>query len=647
MTEKKVNKTKTLSFGLFFIKVSSIISIILLNSFIFSSHILAAGEFVVDSDVLYTLFNNGQTKVTHNIRLENVFPTLYATNYSLFLEKITPSDIKVIQGSKQLNSESTTQGDNTTIEIKFEDPLVGKGAAREFSVFYFVDDFASRTGEVWEISIPKLKDSQSFRNYNVKLIVPQNFGNEAYVSPEPFERIEEKENKTYSFNKESLIKSGVTAGFGEFQVFSFTLNYHLENPLAQEAETQIPIPPDTAFQKIYLERINPSPHKLIKDQDGNWLAAYRLDPRQRMDIQASGFVQIFASARQFDQPEKETLDDNLKETQYWQSDSEVIQEIAKANNTPRKIYDYVTSTLKYDYERVKPNVQRLGALGALSQKESAICMEFTDLFIAIARAAGIPAREINGYAYTENPDIQPLSLVADVLHSWPEYWDDDQKIWIPIDPTWGSTTGGVDYFDKLDLRHFTFVVHGKDPIKPFAPGSYKLGPNPQKDVFVNFSKLPEDRRNKIEIKSSIQQKIPLLTSIISVQIKNLGPTALYNTQGAIYFDTKIYNTKNVDVILPFSSYEYFVDVENGIIGKNLPKMITISFAGKEIKIASIKEKVIINNLLSIFLLLIILFSFVILRMKKTLIFVHIRNLLKKLNNIPYAFTKKTQNNKNP
>ena len=197
------------------------------------------------------------------------------------------------------------------------------------------------------------------------------------------------------------------------------------------------------------------------------------------------------------------------------------------------------------------------------------------------------------------------------------------------------------------MRHFTFVVHGKDPIKPFAPGSYKLGPNPQKDVFVNFSKLPEDRRNKIEIKSSIQQKIPLLTSIISVQIKNLGPTALYNTQGAIYFDTKIYNTKNVDVILPFSSYEYFVDVENGIIGKNLPKMITISFAGKEIKIASIKEKVIINNLLSIFLLLIILFSFVILRMKKTLIFVHIRNLLKKLNNIPYAFTKKTQNNKNP
>ena len=95
-------------------------------------------------------------------------------------------------------------------------------------------------------------------------------------------------------------------------------------------------------------------------------------------------------------------------------------------------------------------------------------MEFTDLFITIARSAGIPAREVNGFAYTENPDIQPLSLVNDVLHAWPEYYDSEKGVWIPVDPTWGSTTGGVDYFSKLDLRHFTFVVHGKDSTKPYA-----------------------------------------------------------------------------------------------------------------------------------------------------------------------------------
>ncbi len=30
-----------------------------------------------------------------------------------------------------------------------------------------------------------------------------------------------------------------------------------------------------------------------------------------------------------------------------------------------------------------------------------------------------------------------------------------------IDPTWGATTGGVDYFETLDFDHFAFVVKGK------------------------------------------------------------------------------------------------------------------------------------------------------------------------------------------
>ena len=139
----------------------------------------------------------------------------------------------------------------------------------------------------------------------------------------------------------------------------------------------------------------------------------------------------------------------------------IIIDEAKNLKTAKGIYDFVSTKLKYDYERVKPNVERLGAVNALNNPNSAICMEFTDLFIALARAAGIPAREVNGFAYTENPKIQPLSLVNDVLHAWPEYYDYEKGVWIPVDPTWASTTGGVDYFNKLDLRHFTFVMHGK------------------------------------------------------------------------------------------------------------------------------------------------------------------------------------------
>jgi hypothetical protein len=114
-------------------------------------------------------------------------------------------------------------------------------------------------------------------------------------------------------------------------------------------------------------------------------------------------------------------------------------------------------------------------------------MEFTDLFIAIARAAGIPARESVGYAYTTNSRLRPLSLVADVLHAWPEYYDSEQKLWVPVDPTWANTTGGVNYFDKLDFNHIVFAHYGKSSDYPYPAGFYRKSGKTTKDVTVTFA----------------------------------------------------------------------------------------------------------------------------------------------------------------
>jgi hypothetical protein len=284
------------------------------------------------------------------------------------------------------------------------------------------------------------------------------------------------------------------------------------------------ITPDTAYQKVFIEKMEPAPENVTVDADGNWIATYKLSPRQRVDVNVVGSVQIFAGYRHFLKPNQEVLDKNLAPTQYWQVDDPKIRSLAASLKTPEEIYKYVSTKLKYDYGRVTPNVQRMGALEALQNPEQAICMEFTDLFVALSRAAGIPAREINGYAYTENKDLQPLGLVADVLHSWPEYYDKYKGVRIPIDPTWGSTTGGEDFFNKLDLRHFAFVIHGISDVKPFAPGSYKLGPSPQKDVFVAFGKLTEDRVSMPKID---------LSSTKSYSIENKGTTSMETVKNKI------------------------------------------------------------------------------------------------------------------
>jgi hypothetical protein len=196
--------------------------------------------------------------------------------------------------------------------------------------------------------------------------------------------------------------------------------------------------------------------------------------------------------------------------------------------TPEAIYTYVVQTLNYDFTRVTDEKPRLGAVAALTDKKSAACREFTDLFIAIARAAGIPAREVNGFAFTENPKQRPLSLVQDILHAWPEYSDMNKKTWVMVDPTWGSTTGGIDYFSTLDVDHFAFVVKGYQSDYPIPAGGYKVNDGTQvKDVLVSFGEDSNEKSTEVYIDSALPKNsmggFPILGQVM---IKNIGTSFL-------------------------------------------------------------------------------------------------------------------------
>jgi len=592
--------------------------------FLVTGFVYAQQDFSVDSNVTYNVRTTGITTATHNITLENNSDLLYATTYSLTLENIDASNVSATDSSgTSLQTDIQKNGTTTTIKITFPNAVVGKDAERHFSISYDNGSFAVRTGEIWEVSIPRLSDQNSFRSYNVTLQIPESFGLEAYISPKPETTTEDASGKTYTFSKDDVVQSGITAGFGQFQVFSFNLSYHLENPLGSTAQTQIALPPDTAYQKVYLQKVDPKPANVNVDSDGNWLATYILSPHQRVDVNATGSVQIFASYRSFPKPTDQVLSDDLTGTEYWQVSDPKIQALAQQLKTPEAIYDYVSTTLKYDFARVQPNVQRLGAVGALENPTQAICMEYTDLFIAIARAAGIPAREINGFAYTENPQLQPLSLVADVLHAWPEYYDKSKGVWIPIDPTWGSTSGGVDYFNKLDLRHFAFVIHGdtnpsggESDTMPYPPGSYKLGPNPQKDVYVSFGQLPDIRISTPQVTITPIRTLPLLSSIYSYRVFNPGPVALYGVYPTVYFDTLEKSRDFISVLPPYSNYQSEIDVPFSLLGKNTPDVIEVGVDTATAKITTNKSQVVINSLLIISFFMILIIFGILMRLKK-------------------------------
>jgi len=539
----------------------------------FPKLIFASDKFAVSSDITYEFLASEGALVNHEVTIANATTEFQANYYTLSLSGVNISKVKAYSEGKELKVE-VSSGDVTNIKIHFDKPVVGFGKSRKFNLEYLDSSVVKQAGDLFEILVPKLniKDSSS---YLVKMVVPKSFGELAYMSPSPKNSIEKEDFVIYYFDGNLLTTSGVAAAFGKFQVFSFDLTYRLQNPLAIPARLKIALPPDTSYQRVFYESVNPKPKHILIDSDGNWIAEYNLSARERVDVRAVGSVQIFA----FPWKLEAYSEANLSSTKYWQADEPEIKSLAQKLKTPKEIYDYVVSTLSYNYERVRYGVQRKGAIGALKNPNDSICTEFTDLFIAIARAAGIPAREINGFAYTDNASLMPLSLVADVLHAWPEYWDNEKGVWVPVDPTWGKTTGGVDYFSKFDMRRVTFVIHNKDSENPIPPGSYKLGANPQKDVFVNLGSLPEILQNTPIISIKQKTSLPFQGLKLVAEIENIGPSALYNQSLELFFDGKKEYENMISTILPYEKKTLEFTMPYGFLGRSMPSRAEVVVGG--------------------------------------------------------------------
>lgn len=513
-----------------FVKLRISTVIFLLYIFIFTffpTQVLADENFDVSYNLFYRFLESGNTAVTQTTTLTNKQTNLYATEYEIIIFGKIIGEVTGFDGKGNLQLTVNKEGENKTkIHVTFNQKSVGVGNKLTFSINYELSGLTSVVGRVKEIVIPKPVDDGSLTSYNVKISVPKIFGGVAYVKPlTTFD--DTQTSYIFSFDQ-TQAKKGILIGFGDVNHFQFKLTYHLKNNSLINRRSEIAIPPDTLYQQVLYSSIIPKPLEVTIDKDGNFLAAYDLMPRQTFDVIVSGSVLIYTTPRN-DFPENPPIDANLSGNKYWEVDSTEIKEAAKSLNTPLDIYNYVSKTLKYNYGRVNIETQRLGARAALLDPNNAICMEFTDLFIALARAKGIPAREINGYAYTSDEYLKPLSLVADVLHAWPEYWNQTTKSWVSIDPTWANTTGGIDYFNSLDFNHFVFVRRGLSSTYPPAAGSYRQETSP-KDVEINLqTNLPEIPKGDLFFNVEVPKKIIAGRSQkLLINIENQSGLARYN-----------------------------------------------------------------------------------------------------------------------
>lgn len=486
-----------------------------------------AQEFRDDYNVVYTVNQNNQsieTAVDFRVRITNLLSDLYVKKFSLtFPKTFVISNLHASDDNGPISAKVNEDSNISQIELEFSNPKIGQGTTNNFYLSFNQNNLFKVNGNVWEVILPTIERHKT-GDYQIEIHLPKDSGQKISIAKPKPDLIQN--NTIYWKNPASKT---IYAVFGDVQLYDLNLIYNLQNPKLYRVYTDIAFPPDMLHQKIYASSIDPAPAMTYTDEDGNFIGRYYLNPKENITIIFRGVAALSVGAR----PELQTLNQKqiekqksylLTQTTYWK-----VDQIDKYSNlkTPADIFNFVVNNFSYDYQRVNKNIKRLGAEVALQSPNKALCMEFSDSFITLAREKGIFSREIEGYGFSGDSQLRPLSLLTDVLHSWPEYYDEPRSKWISIDPTWQNTSG-IDYLNSFDLDHIAFAIHGKRANYPLPAGMYKLEDSRDVAVRAISSKPTESKQlslDKVDIMQSIDDNKIYKGSIV---VKNNGNVFQYN-----------------------------------------------------------------------------------------------------------------------
>ncbi len=554
----------------------------ILSSFILhlSSNLVYAADYRSDYQVQYFLSENNQslnTSVQFTIRITNLRSDVYVNKFSLsFPKNFLIKNLKAFDDRQEITPSLTIDDTKSKIGLEFSQPNTGKDSVNTFTLQFNQENLFEINGNVWEVILPTV-ELQTNGSYKIIVNLPANTDKKISIAkPKP---TLVTGNQIIWDNPNSRT---VYAVFGESQLYSLNLNYHLVNPNIYPVYTDVAFPPDTLYQKIFIESIKPQPNSTYTDEDGNFLGRYFLKPKEALPIEFKGTAQVLVKPREEVLLVVRNLIANqekylLTEKKYWNGVNVTLPDQA-----PSTIYRYVVNTLKYDYQRTTSKSERLGAVTALIEPNRAVCVEFSDLFISLARERGIYSREIEGYGFTKDPQLRPLSLASDVLHSWPEFYDKAAQVWTQTDPTWENTSG-IDYFNSFDLNHIVFAIHGKRSDYPLPAGMYKI--ENSKDVSVAATTVHPQENKDIEfITDTLAAKITDKASTkTKITVLNKGNIFLWNMPISLKSeDLNIDNfNSSISVLAPFEKKEIFFEIASKIKNKKINATLDVYVFGNK------------------------------------------------------------------
>lgn len=538
-----------------------LITVVVLNGvglFFLTGEVTASGDVATSVLMNYEIAESGDVKVTQQISLKNLSASTYVSQYALEIPSNRISTIKAVDGNqKEIEFSSSSSDTSTAILFNFTDPVVGKDNETKITLSYNNPDIATKVGNIVEINIPQLEKPDDYESFRTQVIVPASFGAPSLVSPTSGKIESDSSLSRISFEKNELQQGGLII-FGREQYYRIVAELMLSNPSITPIEIQFALPPDTPYQQVFINTLVPTPSQMKQDKDGNFLVTYALEAKQDLPISLVQDVIVYNTPTVNITVPDQDLNIYTKEDLYWERLDTSVLGTNKSVDV-NEIYDYLVSNFRYDFSRLdNQSTHRLGALQAIKNPQQSLCLEFADTFISLARSQGIPARMLSGFAFTQNPNLKPLSLVQNTLHAWPDYYDVEKGRFRSVDPTWGQTTKGVEYLDAFDFNHIVFAINGADSESP-EPIGYSTQMTRKLAVEV-IDQKPTDQRQY-----ELNPRVPLLTTLglsrsIEVQITNKSKSSVYQQPLQVWSGTTQLGSTVVDALLPYSQGEYQVEL---------------------------------------------------------------------------------------
>ncbi len=246
-------------------------------------------------------------------------------------------------------------------------------------------------------------------------------------------------------------------------------------------------------------------------------------------------------------------DTYTKPTENIDSDNKEIEKLANSIAAGEDDLYIVTNKLAaWVEDNIKYNLNTLTE--EISQKSSwvllnkfGVCDEITNLFIAMVRSLGIPARFISGVAYTNWNDMNDWGS-----HAWAEVYFPDYG-WVPFDITYRQ-------LGFIDLSHIN-LMQSTDSSDPSTKYEWKasgvLVEPANLDINVTLKSKKEKTEPLIALKSNIYEENIGFGSynIIEAEVKNLND---------YYISTELYLSSPKEIELADKSKKYIVLKPNEI-----------------------------------------------------------------------------------